>query len=244
MRRLKKHAKGFNWWSGLLLATSLILAAALPSSGHVYIIIYATLNGKTGHAGLAIDNYNIIEKNETQDTVKLNTLTYYDLWPGKDGFGLFEFNKDHHPVFYTLPNAIWSSPITVNSLYDQGIPHREYYPSDAILMLRTTPTADYDLREYIEHIIETKTIFNPRFYNCSDFVLDGINYVTGLQLKAKEFIPFSFTTTPNKLCRRLVAFKNIDIIKSPPQKITRSFFRERVLKRKHRNQTTLLSQAY
>lgn len=244
MKHLKKHIKPFSWWSRLLLVTSLILTASLPSTGHVYIIIYATLNGKTGHAGLAIDNYNIIENNEIQDTIKRNTLTYYDLWPGKDDFGLFEFNKDHHPVFYTLPNAIWSSPITVTSLYDQGIPHREHYPADAILMLRTTPTADYALRSYMNHIIETKTVFNPRSYNCSDFVLDGINHVTGLQLKAKEFIPFSFTTTPNKLFRRLSAVKDIEIIKPAPEQISHSFFRERVLKRKYRNQPSMLSRAY
>lgn len=216
----------------LVFVLILLCACVSRCSSHVYVIIYATINGKTGHAGIAIDNYDIIVTDLQEDTVANGTLTYFDLWPSKDDFGLFSFSKDQEAVYYKLPNSIWSSPITINSLYDYGIPHREGYPADAILKLKSAPHQDLALAVYLDSIMENKKVFNPRFYNCTDFVNDALFVITGEKIKAREFIPFSYTSTPNKLCKQLLKISETIVIKSPHASINGSFFRERVLERK------------
>lgn len=210
----------------LLIVLSSLLS--FETLGNAYVIIYASLNGKTGHAGIAIDNYSIENENNVIDTIANGTLTYYDFWPA-DGFGLSGFSKNCPAKFYKLPDRIWSSAITVNSLYDKGIPHREHYPCDAILMFNSTPSLDFHAHEYINSIIKSNRRFNPRYYNCGDFVVDILRLFTG-KIYAKEFVPFSFTTTPNKLCRKIMKQEGVTIIKSPGVKVKRNFFIERILK--------------
>lgn len=209
-----------------------VILVTMESFGNVYVVIYATRDGKTGHAGLAIDNYNIIVNDKGTDTVATGTVKYYDLWPSNDDFGLFSYSKPQKALYYTLPNAIWSQPLSVDFLTRSGIPHREGYPPDAILQIRTTATADFGLTSFIHEVIESKQIFNPRFYNCTDFVSEAVAFVTGKKFRAKEFIPFSFTSTPNKLYKKLIQLEDVESLKTPQHSIRRSFVRERVLKRK------------
>jgi hypothetical protein len=199
---------------------------------NVYVVIYATINGKTGHAGIAVDNYRVQTLNGRTDTVADGTLTYYDLWPGQDDFRLFHLSKNMKGKFYKLPNAIWPGEITLNSLYDNGIPHREYYPCDGLLMLRTAAGADQSLKMFLDSVIECGRSFNARFYNCSDFVLQGLCRITGQCIRAKEFLPFAFSSTPNKLCRKLMKRSDVVVVKSPGEKINGSFLRERIIRRK------------
>ena len=217
----------------LKLACILVLLQVCMSESraNVYVIIYATKEGKTGHAGIAIDNYQIQVSNNKTDTVRTGTLTYFDLWPDKDRFGLFNYGVSREAKFYKLPNSIWSSPLTVASLYDKGIPHKEFYPCDAILMIPTDAKADHSMVSYLDKFIEVNKSFNARFFNCSDFVLAPIAEVLGIKMKAKEFIPLSFTTTPNKLCRKLMDYDKVQVIKSPGNIVRRSFMREKVMKR-------------
>jgi hypothetical protein len=216
----------------MIFVVALLMSLSVAASANIYIVIYTTLNGKTGHAGIAVDNYHVIQSDNGLDTIRTHTLTYFDVWPEKDEFELFDFARDHKPVFYVLPNAIWSETITVQSLYDKGIPHREHYPCDAILKVATTASQDYKLIEYLNHEVNRTHRFNPRFYNCSDFVLNAVNTVLGKNLRAKEFIPFSLATTPNKLYRVLSRQKEFHVVKKAPSNVSRSFLRERILKRK------------
>jgi len=204
----------------------------LPSLANVYVIIYATCGGRTGHAGIAVDNHRIQDSNNTTDTVADGSLTYYDLWPAEDDFGLFGLSKDREARYYKLPNAIWPAPLSIASLYDAGIPHREHYAPDALLMLRTTPKNDYLLKDFLDSAIRTAHPFNPRHYNCSDFVIRALRQVTGKHIRAKEFMPFTFTTTPNKLCRRLMQLRDTIVIKSPGNKVKGAFLWERVFAKK------------
>ncbi len=219
------------------LLTALLMAIAFcETRADVYVIIYATSNGRTGHAGIAIDRYQIIVRNDRADTVKTHALTYFDVWPTRDEFRLFDFAKNQEAIFYKLPNSIWPANITLQSLFDEGIPHREHYAADAILTIKTKPATDYALITKLDQVMETKPTFNPRFYNCSDFTLNAVNFVTGENTKAKEFIPFSLATTPNKLYRVLAKRPDVSVVKKAPNVISRSFFRERILKRRATHQ--------
>ncbi len=209
-----------------------VILITMESFGNAYVIIYATHNGKTGHAGIAIDNYNIIVTDDGTDTVSTGTVSYYDLWPSDDDFGLFSYSKPQEALFYSLPNAIWSQSLSVESLSRLGIPHREGYPPDAVLKISTSSKDDFRLTRFIREVIDSKNEFNPRFYNCTDFVSDAVAFLTGKKFRAKEFIPFSFTSTPNKLYKRLIHLECVEVLKSPQHSIRRSFVRERVLKRK------------
>jgi hypothetical protein len=213
----------------LILSLSLL---SLPSLANVYVIIYATRGGRTGHAGVAVDNYQVQDGINTTDTVSDGTLTYYDLWPADDDFGLFSLSKDREARYYKLPNAIWPAPLTIASLYDAGIPHREHYAPDALLMFRTTLKNDYLLKNFLDSAIRTPHPFNPRHFNCSDFVILALRQVTGKHIRAKEFMPFAFTTTPNKLCRRLMRLRDTVVIKSPGNKVKGAFLWERVFAKK------------
>lgn len=215
-----------------LIQAFILVLFSLAAHADIYVVFYITQNGKTGHTGIAIDNYNIIVRDNESDTIKTNTLTYFDVWPERDEFTLFDFARDQKPLYYQLPNAIWSSPITIASLYDLGIPHREHYPCDAILKLRSKPKQDFLLLTFLKSELSSTRRFNPRFYNCSDFVLKALNFHTNEKIRAKEFIPFSLATTPNKLYRVLTRRSDIKAIKKAPNTVNRGFVRERILKRR------------
>jgi hypothetical protein len=207
------------------------LAIRYDSIANVYVVIYATKDGKTGHTGIAIDNYQIQTKGDEADTVKDGTVTYFDMWPEEDGFGLLNFSRGRQAKFYKLPNSIWAKPITITSLYDDGLPHKEFYPSDAILMIPTSYATDQATTGYLDSLSGKTKFFNARFFNCSDFVCMALNKVLHKKLRAKEFIPLSFTTTPNKLCRKLMETENVVVIKSPGSKVKGSFVKEKILKK-------------
>ncbi|WEK35045.1 MAG: hypothetical protein P0Y53_21360 [Candidatus Pseudobacter hemicellulosilyticus] len=211
---------------GLLLLTTLFGSVM----ANTYIVIYATLNGRTGHAGIAIDNYQVQRlSNGKIDTVRDGTLTYYDLWPAEDDFSLARLTKDQPAQFYKLPSSIWPSAITPASLFDAGIPHREFYPCDGLLMLRSAAAADYRLKLYLNEVIRSGRPFNARFYNCCDFVADAVRELTGADINAKEVILFGNSSTPNKLCRQLMTQPGTVVLKAPGDRIKGSFLEHKLL---------------
>lgn len=219
--------------------TSCFGAWAMP--GHlkdVYIIIYATFKGKTGHTGIAVDKYKIIytqvDKGGTasyrEDTVKTGELIYYDFWPNDDFFNMMRTGKDIPGIYYRLPEKIFDA-ITVNSLCDNGIPHRENYPCDALLKIKTSIPGDYRLFLTMDSLVKANRDFNGRKFNCTDFVIEALAPVIGKKIKAREFIPFCFSNTPNKLYRQLVKLQVVEVIKRSDEKTRKSFFNQRVLYR-------------
>jgi riboflavin biosynthesis pyrimidine reductase len=81
----------------------------------------------------------------------------------------------------------------------------------------------------MDSLIAINKPFNVRKYNCSDFILSGACYITDRKIRAKEFIPFSFSTTPNRLFKKLRALTETDVIVDPGKKVNGLFFKERVV---------------
>lgn len=211
--------------------------AFCSSSPDVYLVLYATVNGKTGHVGLAMDNYLVEvkekivngEKQRQYDTVKAGNLTYYDLWPEEDGsFGLIKAIRNIPPRYYKLPTASWESEITVFSLMDKGIPHEEGYPCDGLIRIKTLPLLDYQLYHYMDKLMEASRPFNAWLFNCADFVESGLEYLTGKIIYADEYILLGFSTTPNKLFQQAMLLPDTKIIKHPGNIIYSSFTMERI----------------
>jgi hypothetical protein len=202
----------------------------------VYIIYYATKDGKTGHVGIAVDNYRIIFRQvetggkfiEKEDTVATGELTYYDLWPRDDEFGVTATLKDIPAAYYKLP-ASSMEEITVNSLYDKGIPHKEHYPCDGILKIKTNWEENNMLRGYLDSLIEANRAFNARSFNCADFVKGSLEYLKGIRIDATEFIFPGRSSTPNALYRELRKMPFVEVIKNADEAANGSFLKERIL---------------
>jgi hypothetical protein len=207
------------------------------ASCDVYFFTYATKDGKTGHSALAVDNYTIYVHDRfingtlvyNYDTVKTGTLTYFDFWPQKDHFSFGNVGKDTEAKYNRLPVASYDKDLTLEYILENGIPHIKNYPFDGALRLKTLPDEDNKLVHFMDSLIRLNMPFNVRRYNCSDFVLAGANFIMKKSIRVNEFIPFAFSTTPNKLYRKLSNIAEIQIIKDPGNEIKGSFFKERVI---------------
>lgn len=233
--------KTLRYHLALLIAVLFRTGAALYASGagvqDIYIVVYVTENGRTGHAGIAVDNYRIVVRDMVEngtlisrdDTVRLGTLTLFDLWPKKDiGFG--EYNENTDPIYFKLPRSSAEGRITPASLLEKGMPHHYKYPCDALLRIPTQPHEDFRLIAYIDSLQTLQPSYNARHYNCVDFIIFCLEKQFRQTLKAKEFVPLSWISTPNRLYRTCVRRLPAEVLRDPGDKVNRSFFRERIIK--------------
>ncbi len=203
----------------------------------IYVVIYTTKDGLTGHVGLAWDNYKIYiddveqggEVTAVTDTVKAHSLSYTDLW-GPPDIHLTEYDTNLEPRYYNLPRASSEARITPDVLLSTGLPHAYEYPCDALLKIKTSPAQDYKLKQIVYQLQKEHDYFNPRRWNCSDYVLTSLNELLGTTLEAKEYIPFAWSSTPNMLYKTLVAeLENIKVLKAAGTEIYSSFVKERII---------------
>lgn len=208
----------------------------------IYLIVYITRPGFSGHVGMAVDNYRILvndvwegeKRLVSYDTVRDGTLTYYDLWgPPEVAFGTY--NKNLMARYFQLPRSSAEPRIRVQTFLDEGLPHSFDYPCDALIRIPTKPGEDYNLNEIVDAIRAQYDYFNVRQYNCTDFIVKCLNRLFNKDLKAKEFIPFTWSSTPNKFYKEVVKTFEVEVLKEPGPGIDKSFYQERIL-------NTILSQ--
>lgn len=216
----------------LILSLVALCNEIMARANDVYVIYYATSKGKTGHMGIAMDTYKIIFKEVNNqlvaDTVATGELVYFDLWPNEDDFSVSKTGRDIKAVYFRLPLSS-TDEITLNSLYDQGIPHREHYPCDGILQIRTSWEQDQWMMGFLDSLVTLNKDFNARKFNCADFVRIPVEKLLGITLKSKEFIGTGWSTTPNKLYQRLRELDSVKVIKNADQKAQGSFIGQRVM---------------
>ncbi len=202
----------------------------------VYIVFYATVKGKTGHVGVAVDQYRIVFRETKQgetivqvaDTVPTGELTYYDLWPNDDHFTVGRTGSDIPAEYYKLPVSS-TQEITVNSLYDKGIPHKENYPCDGLLRINTCWQQDQWMISLLDSMVNANRLFNAQRFNCSDFVRLPLEKLLNKPLSSREFILVGWSTTPNKLYRKLRRTEGVEVIKNADGKASGSFIWQRVV---------------
>ena len=217
-----------------------IVLSANAAIANVYVVFFMTEKGTTGHVGIAIDNYKVLVQESAEngleqrklDTISTGSLTFFDLWPEKDvPYG--RFNKNTRPWYFQLPRTSAEPKITVESLLYSGLPHRYRHPCDALVQISTTPQQDAELVAFIEQLTQKRPYYNARKYNCADFVRLCLGKVLNKQIKAKEFIPVSWVSTPNKLFKKLKKMPEpVLVLRDPGSKADGSFFVERILKNK------------
>jgi hypothetical protein len=221
----------------LFLALALL---ACPVRADVYVVIYATTETKTGHAGVAIDRYQVQLRDvtvggvtpERADTVRTGALTYYDLWPKDDVIPKALTFQKVEPQYSKLPGGSSERAITVESLESRGLPHKEGYPCDGLIRIPTGAAADFALGRYLDQQLEHNQPFDAWRFNCVDFVLLALKPVLGAKLDAREPVLVRRAATPNRLYRALRALSGIDgieVLKSADQVTQGSFWDERVL---------------
>lgn len=217
----------------------------LAKTNDVYLIIYTTKTGSTGHVGIAVDNYKIVAEDTiinkvraiVYDTVKNHSLTYFDLW-GPPTIKWDEHNRNLPARYYKLPRSSSERRITADYFLSKGLPHSYDYPCDAMIRIKTDASKDYRLKSIAENIQQEKNYFNTRDYNCTDYVILCLERLLGIDLKASEYIPFSWSSTPNQFYKEVISSLDVEIIKKAGPEINDSFLKERIINTVLFNQST------
>lgn len=220
----------------ILLLSALLYA--FTARADIHVIIYATCGGKTGHAGIAVDDYQIkISEVRTggktayrKDTVATGFVQYFDLWPTNDEYKV-SYDKDVEATYYRLPSNRWKRLLSVRTLAEEGLPHKEGYPCDGIITLPNSKAGDLELAAYLERKRDAGRPFNAMRYNCCDFVSEAIAFAARRQVFAKELVYKQLISTPNRLFRELRTWDGAQVVKDPGKKVDGSFFQERILGR-------------
>ena len=234
-----KRNKTYSFKTCTLLLLAFLLSLAPAMQANVFVIFYATYKGKTGHAGIAIDRYDIfvhdlMENNiaySVNDTQSTGNLIYFDLWPKSDAFIRSHLKRDLEPSYYQLPRSSSEQRITVQSLLSKGIPHKEFLPVDGLIEIETKPYQDYNLISYLSKLSEADKCFNAQLFNCTDFVCNGLSILLGKKFTARETVLFSRFSTPNKLFRKLENSRQFTthVIKHPGEQMEGSFLTQKII---------------
>ncbi len=222
------------------IATFIFLLGILPAArANVFVVFYATYKGKTGHAGIAVDRYDIFVRDimkdnieySVNDTLSTGNLIYFDLWPKGDAFIRGHLKKELEPCYYQLPRASTDQKITVHSLLAKGLPHKEFQPVDGLIEIETCPFQDNALVSFLEALSAQNKCFNAQLFNCTDFVCEALKKLTSKKFSAKEVVLFARFSTPNKLFKKLTntPLFATHIVKHPGKEIEGSFFIQKII---------------
>lgn len=194
------------------------------------MFIWASYDGRVGHAGIAVDNYRtekikdrdsniVVDKNEDPVTrqVKEGTVTYSDLWPGNK---VGKMNVDQKV------NAVYNKKVkTLNKLRSTDTGNEERSP-DGIVRLKTDASTD----ELVNLSLSSHEIANPEYNglnnNCSDYAKAGIEYAAPGRIhlgNTEEQFESIKITTPNQLYNASVNLPNASVIRNPGNKTNTNF---------------------
>ena len=201
----------------------------------IYLVFYLSQNGRTGHLGLAVDNYYIVVRDSISDgkeitvydTIRNNSLTYFDLW-GPPEIRLDQHGQNLAPRYYKLPRTSAEARITTWYFMTKGLPHAYDYPCDGLVRIRTRPAQDMEMVKIAEVVRQQHPYFNTRSYNCVDYIINCLDTLFHVDIEAKEFIPFTWSSTPNKLYTSIGEYLDVDIIKDAGLGARNSFVSERI----------------
>ncbi len=196
----------------------------------VYLVLYATHDGRTGHVGLAIDQYRIrvidcadCSSGFRYDSVATGELTYFDLWPATDELSFQFLFRTVQAHYYRLPTGSAELPITVSSLLRLGLPHAMEDSCDGLLRLPTTPTRDFELVEFLQAKIDENEPFSTYDHNCADFAAAGLSVALERPIEARERVLTRLATTPNCLWRTVAALAGTRVLRDPGSQVLGSF---------------------
>ncbi|WP_353483870.1 DUF6443 domain-containing protein [Haliscomenobacter sp.] len=214
-----------------------------PDGNDIYLLIWFSKNGETGHAGIAIENYKTVVKKDkdgkpildrngkpVKEQVKDGTFTYYDLWPNKS------VESDE---FQSNVESDYSGGVKINSLADLKMKdpttHRsgqvdpEGRAADGMVKLTTSFEQDEAAKKAAVTDISNFRDYNACKNNCSTFAQRLINAAIEPNISASQLVkpPIALTTlygykdvnvvAPNNLYNAALKVKGAQRIKGPKQ---------------------------
>jgi RHS repeat-associated protein len=219
------HADSYASMSGYSAFANNPINVIDPDGRDVILLIWASHDGKIGHAGIAVSNYKteyykvkehgkmVTKSRQVED----GTYTYRDLWPGGDGAGKKNFDKD-------VPASYNTGVFTLDQLKNTDVTGSEGYAADGVIQLKTDEMTDFIVNTGLEAHKKYNTSYNGLTNNCSDLCEVGVEYVAGKQLPVDEKLTDKTSaTTPNQLYKATVALPNATVIKDPGTKVNQGF---------------------
>lgn len=196
-----------------------------PDGRDVILVIWASHNGKIGHAGIAVSNYKEVTTQVKEggkwvtktEMVPDGTYTYRDLWPGGEGAGKSNFNEDIQGVYN-------KGVFTLDQLQNTDVTGAEGYVPDAVIQL----TTDFKTDELVNMALDAHQKYNPDYNgltnNCTDFVEAGAFYAGDNTINANEKLTDrTSAATPNQLYKSTSGQPNANVLKDPGQKVNQGF---------------------
>jgi hypothetical protein len=213
-----------------------------PDGNDIYLLIWFSKDGETGHAGIAIDNYKKQNKKDANgkvmkdskgnvitEMVKDGTMTYYDLWPN-DSVG--------ETKMQTNVEADYTNGIIISNFSDlkhkdptnqrTGNVDAEGRSADGIVKIPTTYNQDKNAKSAADSDIKKDKDYNACTNNCSTYAQRIINSALPNSINANQKItpkgvlarwPFSYKPTdvvaPNNLYNAATKVKGATIVKGP-----------------------------
>lgn len=191
------------------------LKFADPDGRDVILVIWATSNGRIGHAGVAVTNY----RNDNGKMVPDGTYTYRDLWPGspvgKENFG------ENVPAVY---NEV---TVSKDQLINTDVTGSEGYTPDGVVQLTTDFSTDQNVLQQLSQHETNNQNYNGLTNNCSDFARTGVEAAAGGKVSASEQLTSKTSaTTPNQLYKATQSLPKANVVKDPKDKVSKGFIEE------------------
>jgi hypothetical protein len=157
----------------------------------VYLTIWYSADGETGHAGIAVDNYKTVEKRDKEghviydekgnaktEQVKDGTVTYYDFWPGV-GAGKKNFDEPQKGTVQKIEG------LTLDDIKTKDIGNGEHRAAEGVIQFTADARATNAVKDYADQQYQDQTKNNVQYNgltnNCSNFALDCMNQLYGFK---------------------------------------------------------------
>lgn len=191
----------------------------------ILLIVWASYKGNIGHAGIAISNYK-----EVKTKIKVNgcwttqtrmvqdgTYTYRDLWPGGDGVGKGNFDKN-------VPAHYNNKKVKMSEILNSDITRTEHRTPDGIVKILSDYAVDQKTLRKLDFYESKNTLYNALTNNCSDYAEAALEETVHQELPVDEKLSSKVTvTTPNQVFKASRTIKGSKLIKDPGIKINKSF---------------------
>jgi len=175
-----------------------------PDGKDVYLFVWFSAAGETGHAGVAVDNYKL---DQAGKPVKDGTFTYYDLWPFAP-LGKTEMQNGVKPDY--------STGVKINSIEDlkgndptgnrAGKVSAEGRAADGIVQIPASYDSTMKAKSKAETDIKASKQYNACYNNCSTFAQGVLNAALNKGIDARQ------TVKPNWTMKNVLGYKEADVV--------------------------------